>query len=226
MKKNRLFVLGLVTVFVALVSLTFVSSTWAKYTTTAYGEDSARVAYWGFEEGTMEAALEIDNLFENTYDSTVNAATNVIAPGTTGSETFQLAYKAGAGTLPEVDYKYTIDVSESQIHELIENNAAITWHLTKAGGSTQDFSCVVDPLTGLVTSSAWDQLLDAIEKIDGADDDGMVYEARTLPDTALYTVSWSWAFDGVNDGYDTSLGNYPDALNIRLVIRATAEQVN
>ena len=42
MKKNKLFIAGLVTVFVALVSLTLVSSTWAKYTSNGLTPESYR----------------------------------------------------------------------------------------------------------------------------------------------------------------------------------------
>ena len=41
MKKNKIFTLGLVITFVFVVSLTLVSGTFAKYTSTVTGNDSA-----------------------------------------------------------------------------------------------------------------------------------------------------------------------------------------
>ena len=46
MKRNKLFILGICTVMVALVSLSLVSGTWAKYTSTVSGSSAARVAKW------------------------------------------------------------------------------------------------------------------------------------------------------------------------------------
>ena len=47
MKKNKLFLLGLFVVFAAVLSLSLVSNTLAKYTTSDSGSDTARVAKWG-----------------------------------------------------------------------------------------------------------------------------------------------------------------------------------
>ena len=219
MKKNRLFVLGLVTVFVALVSLTFVSSTWAKYTTTAAGSDSARVAYWGFKEDDMNAALDIEDLFRSAYGTDVEAAVDVIAPGTTNEVTFKLAYTGGAGSKPEVDYTYTITaLAESSIAPEIESNKQIIWSLDGV------------PFNHTAEKSSWKQLLEAIEALDGtAGTAGTAFEANSsLPDQSNHTVRWEWVFseDPTQSEYDTFMGNSASALNVVLAIRITAEQVN
>lgn len=88
MKKNRLFVLGLVTAFVGLISLSLVSGTWAKYTSSVNAASSARVAKWGFEynnNGENKSVLVFD-LFKTVNDDNVKNGDNenIIAPGTSG----------------------------------------------------------------------------------------------------------------------------------------------
>ena len=116
MRKNKLFIAGLVTVFVALVSLTLVSSTWAKYTSTSTGSDTARVAYWGFN---TESKVVIDDLFKNVYDN-VSASADVVAPGTNNTVTVKYQPNGGA---PEVAYeiKYELTFSGSLVDELDAN---------------------------------------------------------------------------------------------------------
>lgn len=95
MKRNKLFILGICTVMVALVSLSLVSGTWAKYTSTVSGEDSARVAKWAFSTVDLENEEVTFDLFNTTTYSDSNVDVNgvndnevVIAPGTTGSFSF------------------------------------------------------------------------------------------------------------------------------------------
>lgn len=214
MKKNRLFVLGLVTVFVALVSLTFVSSTWAKYTTTQSGQDSARVAYWGFNE---KDALEITDLFVNAYDSTVNSTVDVIAPGTSKEVTIEFNYdnKNANVKAPEVNYNFKVSTKGSSCHGLIEQNENIVWTLDEYEYST------------------FEELCAAIELLSGDASGSKNYNAGELPagfkdgkDT--HTIGWYWTFD-VNDAgntEDTTMGNVKDDLVVKLVITITATQVD
>ena len=128
MKKNRLFMLGLVTVFVAVLSLTLVSSTFARYTSTVTGGDSARVAKWEWEftgdvVGTdhTETLTTVDlfkvAVFELTENGTGNVdvdsddaevangtdGTPIIAPGTGGVATFNIINTS------EVTATYTVN---------------------------------------------------------------------------------------------------------------------
>ena len=96
MKRNKLFILGICTVMVALVSLSLVSGTWAKYTSTVSGEDSARVAKWAFSTVDLAAEEVTFDLFNTTTYSDANVDVDgngsevVIAPGTTGSFSFSV----------------------------------------------------------------------------------------------------------------------------------------
>ena len=114
MKKQRFFMLGIITVLVAVLSLTFVSSTFAKYTSTVSGSDSARVAKWAwtYEGVNLGADLEFD-LFNTILDTKDDAAetdvaANLIAPGTHGSFEFNFTNNS------EVTGKYTIVFSSGE----------------------------------------------------------------------------------------------------------------
>ena len=135
MKKNKIFTLGLAIAFVFVLSLTLVSGTFAKYTSTVTGKDSAAVAKWAFQYGNNEGALtDIDlvstkeisfNLFDTILDTNgdteTDVAANKIAPGTKGSfqfvvknvsevnATFDLTLELTGAQVP---FQYTIQVDE------------------------------------------------------------------------------------------------------------------
>lgn len=213
MKKNRLFVLGLVTVFVALVSLTFVSSTWAKYTTTAAGSDTARVAYWGFNDTT---SMDITELFSDTYDAVKGKSTDVIAPGTQGQATFKFSYtvnnNASVGA-PEVDYVFTVDTSQSSIGSDINANPNIDWKLDNGEWGS------------------FDALLSQIKALSGDASGTKEYEAGYLPSAftgAEHTIYWVWRFaeDDASNTTDTNMGNAESLQSVTISIKVTATQVD
>jgi len=110
MKKMSIFALLLAAVVATSYS---VSGTYAKYTTTFQSNtDSARVAQWAFkvEEGTVETKTFEFDLFNTVTNVDGSAEENldktdgtIIAPGTAGSFTLDLANTS------EVDATYTID---------------------------------------------------------------------------------------------------------------------
>lgn len=203
MKRNKLFIAGLVTVFVALCSLTLVSSTWAKYTSTASGSDTARVAYWGFDEQEV-VTLE---LFNNAYDNTVLGAAKVIAPGTSKTTTLQLTYSGATNhTAPEVDYVLTFKVgNESNIGNAIKTNPNIQWR-AYSGAET-----LWTDWEGLATQ------LGAIT-IQG--------EAGAAVPTDMLTIEWQWVFSTDQDSVDTQMGNASTLESVTLEIEITATQVD
>ena len=107
MKKQRFFMLGIITVLVAVLSLTFVSSTFAKYTSTVTGSDKARVAKWAFSTVDLAAKTVEFDLFKSDYteshvDKDGNGSEVVIAPGTTGKFEFTVTNNS------EVDAIYSV----------------------------------------------------------------------------------------------------------------------
>lgn len=193
MKKNKIFTLGLAIAFVFVLSLTLVSGTFAKYTSTVTGKDSAAVAKWAFRYGNNEGALtDIDlvstkeisfNLFDTILDTLDGGAetdvvANKIAPGTKGSfqfvvkntsevnATFDLTLKVTGAQVP---FEYTIQVDE---------------------GSASEASTTVPSLT--------------TQTID-------------MNTSVTVTITWEWPFDG-NDTADTTLGLAASTVEVNATI--------
>lgn len=231
MKKNKVMRFASVVLVMTLLSTCMVGGTFAKYTTTATGSDTARVAKWGFTEA---ASLSLDDLFKNVYAHKVDSAKNsvksetsdVIAPGTQGSDTFGFTYAGGVANAPEVAYTFSVSTAGSACADDIKNNSNIKWRLDTGAWGT------------------WDDLLNAIEALDGATGNtSKDYEPGELPaafnaaGANTHTVEWKWAFD-VNDditGFDASdvdatdtfMGNGSvDALAVTLKITVTATQID
>ena len=209
MKKNMMMRIASVLLVAVLLSTCAISGTFAKYTSSAKGNDSARVAYWGWGKDTKMDLLK--GLFKNTYGTvdvegqTIDGnAPDVIAPGTSGTATFKFAYinnvdEYGSGkniTAPEVDYEFTIIVTES-CDSLIQSNKNIVWTL--------------DGQTNLT----WENLILAILKLSGAEEEEFTedgdkhtatkkYEAGSLPTEfgvgTSHTISWEWKFAEENVG--------------------------
>ena len=183
MKKQRFFMLGIITVLVAVLSLTFVSSTFAKYTSTVNGSDSARVAKWQFKFNTSDITLysvedadqEITfNLFNTlTSESSVSQTDGtIIAPGTSGSFTFNIS------NLSEVTAQYALDYS-------VVNTANI-------------------PVEYSLDNSTWSKSIDSLD-VTASDATKLVYLTGKSEDITVY---WRWAFyeNEAGDQADTNLG--------------------
>lgn len=228
MRKNKMMRAASGLLVAVLLSTCAISGTFAKYTTSADGTDSARVAKWGFQPTT----IDLTNLFDDAYASdtgkaaeydavgnTVKAkseSTDVIAPGTNGSATFGFTYGGdNSATAPEVAYKFNVSTTGSSCDQSIQDNANIQWKLDTGDWGT------------------WDQLLTAIEALDG-NNPGDKYEPNTLPDafsTAgpnTHTISWQWIFntDDAADGTDTAMGNAAKLAEVELKITVTATQID
>lgn len=211
MKRNKLFIAGIVTVFVALLSLTLVSSTLAKYTSKATGSDTARVAYWGF---ASESELEISGLFKNAYSNVASKdTTDVIAPGAEGYADFTFVFdkKVDVFSAPEVAYSITVSTEGSEIADDLKTNANIQWKLDDSAWGT------------------WDQLLDDIKALSGDDSGTAQYAAGSLPELSSksHKIQWQWTFstDAAGDLKDTTLANKDTLDEVTISIKVTATQV-
>lgn len=226
MKKNKMMRLASVLLVAVILTTCAISGTFAKYVSSTNSNDTARVAYWGFNPTTMN----ISDLFANAYETTVlgdtdvNALTDVIAPGTTKSASFSFAYDGTAGQAPEVAYTFEVSATGSTCADTIKNNPNILWKLDSGAWGT------------------WDAMITAIEALDG-NKTGNRYEAGTLPTgfTAAdetHTIEWKWIFDenaanketGTtnNDVNDTAMGNVTpaDLAKVTVSITVTATQID
>lgn len=247
MKKNVMMRAASALLVAVLLTTCTISGTFAKYTTSTTGTDSARVAYWGFDQA---AELTI-NLFDKEYDASkadksVNGAEKVIAPGTEKSTEFAFSYANNTGksiTAPEVDYTFSVSTAGSQCAISIQKNTNIKWYLDDelapayvSTGEEADTS---------YDEGSWNALLKAIEALDG---DKTKYDAGKLPEAFYgtpsdtnkkHTIGWKWAFDTEDDtstteknemkdqdATDTAMGNADTLDNVTLKITITATQID
>jgi hypothetical protein len=226
--KNKFMRIAAVMLMLCLVTTCAISGTFAKYTTEAAGTDTARVAYWGFND--VNANLELGDLFKTAYDQNVNGNADVIAPGTTNKDSFKFSYKGYDATVtaPEVAYSFVVslgDATATYCDDAIQNNPNIDWRL----------NVIEDSTTTPGTWGSWTDLIAAINLLDGAaGTDGKDYEAGDLPDAfdndQVYEIEWRWLFDetvtdGVNnDANDTEMGNATELADCKITITITATQ--
>lgn len=254
MKKNKMMRTASALLVATLLSTSVIAGTFAKYTTSAEGSDTARVAKWGFEANNNSIVLT--DLFKETYSNTKNVetvksstnGTDVIAPGTGGEAKFKFEYDTTSNNniaAPEVEYIFAISTEGSSIESSIENNKNIVWSLDGKECTSTD-----------ADKSSWDVLLEEIAKLSGSDsvssENGVVsaskeYKPGELPskfynDTSdtnngskEHTVSWEWKYNSdstdtttinAEDTADTAMGNADALANVTLKITVTATQVD
>lgn len=211
MKRNKLFLLGLFVVFAAVLSLSLVSSTFAKYTSSNNGFDSARVAKWGVE------VTASSDYFVTAYDGTVQSSdsVDVLAPGTTKE-----AAAISITGQPEVSVRITASATVELENWSDENgNFYCPLTFTVAGTSVD--------LTGLTNADAVEAALETAIinalKVDSA--------AAGTDLAKTVNVSWSWPFstNPVNDVHDTFLGDQAAAgaaPTISIGVACTVEQID
>ena len=199
MKKNVMMRIASILLVCVLITTCGISGTFAKYTTQATGNDSARVAYWGFKTNS----LTID-MFDGNYDNNaVNAATNVVAPGTSKTVTIELI--PDDQVAPEVAYTFDLNITASGNEALLNE---LVWSLN--GNEVGDFDDLIAAI-----NTAYDK----------------PYAANVLP-TAEIVIKWEWKFEvgtgaelEASDATDTNLGNNNAAL-LTITLDFTATQVN
>ena len=217
MKKTKLMRAALLLLVLTLVTSCFVGGTFAKYTTSAEGSDTARVAKWGVEitaNGATFAnkyATDTGNVVGTIANSVVSAnADKVIAPGTKGN----MVGMTITGT-PEV---------------AVSVNYAANF---KVEGWTVDdkFYC---PLQIKVGSTMIDgvKFNNAVAFENAVNTEISTYSEKYAAGTDLSTasvttpsVSWEWPFS-VDDTKDTALGNLPIAPTVSLTVTTTVDQIN
>lgn len=203
MKKNKILVLGLVAAFVAVLSLTLVSGTWAKYTSTVEGSDTARVAKWSFDSADLtnktitidlfKTTIKDSNGTDNETDVATSSTEKIIAPGTQGTGTFALKNTG------EVNAKATVTFTVTNT-----NNIPVKFYAANpnvAEGVTKP-----NALTGITNA-------------DGTDTYTLTSEEVTLvmgAEATNVTLYWEWPFEAVDNiettditednAYDTTLG--------------------
>ncbi len=224
MRKTKTMRAAALLLALTLITSCFVGGTFAKYVTSTTGNDSARVAYWGFDQ---VATTTID-LFATSYNNTQSEdSKGILAPGNSDSTTFAFGYtnyKTNEIVAPEVAYTFTVDVAvtglegETADTDALDANQNFTWTLQKGNEEATSYQTVAE-------------LIAAIEALAGENDGSKDYTAGQLPTAftsadEVYTIGWNWAFytSADADATDTAMGNAQDLDDLTLTITITAEQ--
>ena len=228
MKKNKLFLLGLFVVFAAVLSLSLVSNTLAKYTTSDSGSDTARVAKWGV---TVEV-IGAENAFGTKYDDAIKAdgtkvvsTTDVLAPGTNGT-LGQINIDGQPEVMVNVNVSLTITLTNWVVDHDNNDSTPETFYcpivFKAVGGATVDGREYVGDADGLKTAIEALVTKSATNVTVGTD----------LNPTYDVTVTWEWAYNATGnqtDIADTALGNAATTMNaptINAVWSASVTQVD
>ncbi|MDO5329060.1 MAG: hypothetical protein Q4E88_03035 [Coriobacteriia bacterium] len=220
--KNKMMRIGVIMAVVALVSMIGLAGTFAKYTTSETGTDSARVAKWGI------TLIATGNAFANAYKVGGEKSTSstdaiivkgesdakVVAPGTKGS---LLAVQV-TGT-PEVATHVTIDPATSG--GKVVTLGTWTGDYCPLVFTKKDGSKIQQDGTTITTVAQLEQAInDYLETLEGK------YEPGTAP-TLDASLLWEWPFDADNTK-DTALGNDTTANvnTIKLDMKVSVDQIN
>lgn len=217
MKKTKLMRAALLLLVLTLITSCFVGGTFAKYTTSAEGFDTARVAKWGVvitahgETFAKTYATDTENVVGTIANSVVSANANkVIAPGTKGnmvgmtitgtpevavSVNYVANFKVEGWTVDDKFYcPLQIKVGSTMIDGVKFNNAAAFENAVNTEISTynKNYAAGTDLSTASVTTPS---------------------------------VSWEWPFSE-DDIKDTKLGNLETAPIVSLTVTTTVNQIN
>ena len=236
MKKNKMMSAASALLIAGLLTTCAVSGTFAKYTTSETGSDTARVAKWGVEvtaEGTMfaDAYATDDTKITTITNSVVSAGMvkdikEVVAPGTEGT----MAAVKIIGK-PEVAVEVTYKATEIEFEGwTVEDNTYCPIIITISGKNG-----VIATLKGTDYTDI-NAFEDEIARFIG--EYSQIYEANTdlslmYADTSEddLVVSWEWPYSTSddNDKKDTELGDQAAKINpatIKIAIETTVTQID
>lgn len=209
MRKNKMMRAASGLLVATLLTTSVISGTFAKYTSSASGSDSARVAKWSFNVGETDI-VDNDTITFNLFDTVKEADITkneehlqltdgtIIAPGTGGSFAIVLTNKS------EVTAKYAIDFTE-----INTSNPVI-------------------PIEYSIDNKNWTSDINTLDIT--ADDTKTALTYKNGTDTI--TVYWRWSYEKAetpvrlqSDENDTALGKAGTA-TVEVTAKVTATQVD
>lgn len=193
---NAIVKFTMLVLILTMLSLCLVSNTYAKYTSTFAGSDTAIVAKWDVSAGDASTTIDLFNSSKiydtngvtdytqgGTDDTDVTNGTTdgIIAPGTWGSFSYSVSNNS------DVNATYTVD------YTVTAANVPLEWS---------------------VDGSTWSTNLSNVSTT-----------ALNMGATANITVYWRWAFNG-DDTADTALGTATTLARPEVTITTTFTQVD
>ncbi len=201
-KENKLSTIMVIGLFLTMVCVISVAGTYAKYSSSATGSDTATVAKWSFKVNNKEiavtgtpATISFD-LFSTINDEDgladeTDVSDNKIAPGTSGSFNLELQNTSEVTTQYAIDY--TVTKSDSTLPIQFSVDGGTTW---------------TDDLSDIVASDSTKLAIGSAKEV--------------------ITVQWKWAFNDSDTAVDTALGvaAQTTAPTVTVSATVTASQVN
>lgn len=229
-KSNKPMRISAVLLTLVLVTSCFVGGTFAKYTTSGIGKDSARVAKWGVvvtatgnEKAFSQHYGAGDEALETSASATVSAADKVVAPGTKG-EMVAVTLKGKPEVKVEVSNTATVTLNEHWTDKDGKFYCPIKFTV-KYGSTTED---VLDGIRCTDAKDLQDKLTELINKATKTYEPGTDLATTQANNKANVSVEWEWPFspNGENDVRDTALGDKETAPTIYLEVTTTVVQVD
>ena len=195
MKKNVMMRVASALLVAVLMTTCAISGTFAKYTSSATGSDTARVAKWGWGETTVTL-----DLFDGVYGETVKSSTseNVIAPGT--GKTATILWTPAGTFEPEVDYTISFNATAT-IPADVEDE--LVWTLKIDSADAVEYATFAE-LAAVLNAKTY------------------AGEATEEVPSFNIQIGWAWELNG-DSVADTNLGNKAtlDTLTVNVTLTAT-----
>ena len=233
MKNNRIMKAAGALLVLVLVTSCFVGSTFAKYTTTGRGDDTARVAKFGvkIEANGSTFAKEYDTDDQSVVGTIAKSVVSsnddkLVAPGTEGSMV-SMTITGKPEVAVNVQYAATLTLNDKW--KDAQGNFYCPLQIKVNTGTGNEVYCGLDYNSATLFAQA---VQDAISNANAK------YEANTdLSTTAVKpSVSWAWAYEGAGahtvaqtDEKDTYLGDQAaagNAASIQLTVQTTVTQID
>ena len=228
MKKNKMMRTASVLLVAALMTTSMISGTFAKYTTSADGSDTARVAKFGVN------ITANGSTFANSYDTEKTAtvvgtsSAKVVAPGTKGEMT-KMTITGTPEVSVKVSYKGAFDIKDWNVDT---NTFYCPLNITIKANATSDSSLTSTVTKGTDYSSETDfenAVNTAIDKYSKEYEPGTDFSNKGEDSLS---VSWEWPFDDntsnakQTDINDTKLGDAATASTVTLKVTTTVTQID
>lgn len=236
--KNKKTVLIIAIALLLVLALTLGGFTFASYISKGSGTDSATVAKWGFTVGVdasnvfgtdyslEESSVQIVGDGEGVAVSAAEGAGNVVAPGTSGSLTFEITGDAEVAAKIAVSMQDSTDIAlNATASETTYTYNPVKYTLTKYTSSENRASNTSG--TPVVSQASFTELKSKVEAL-SADYIAPLGNADYVAyaNAGYYTLTWEWVFDNTanvtksgtggdltGNECDTILAMYSDAGN-------------
>ena len=241
MKRSKVLSIALVVLLAAVVTMTIISGTLAKYVETVFGTDTARVAKFEYTATAGGQALTSEratiNLFNTVNDTEVygasqnlNGSTKLIAPGTCGH--FDVVVTNKSEVAIAVSYEITeTNAGSVPIVYYIKDGSTTKYYSAKVSDTSVAVGSDIASELGLANGAAQvtinGDLAAMATAINGqlAATDGTAANATTK----TTTVGWFWAFGDAEHNVntaDTTLGKAATPATVSVNIGVTFTQVD